>query len=137
MNHLSFCLLLLLSLIPLQVFSQEGDLKANDCWGGTEIILAGSSLAKDIFQRHNMNLRWANEISIVLDDGTFEFRGNEYGELDEMIDDIALLLQEQEYLSWDLAIGLDIETPVDYFYQIGCALETYSGEFGEIVLYTF
>lgn len=136
MNHLSFCLLLLL-LTPLQMFSQEGNLKANDCWGGTEIILANSEVAKKLFERHNMNLKWTNEISIVLDDETYEFRGEEYDDLDEMLDQIDLLFREQEYSSWGLSIGLAAEAPIKYLYWIGCALEDYSNEFGEIILYTF
>lgn len=137
MNHLSFCVLLSLLLTPVSSYAQEGNLQANDCWGGTGIILANSNVAKKLFSRHNMNLKWTNEISIVLDNGTYEFRGNEYSELDEMLDDIALVLREQEYLSWGLAIGLGLETPIDRFYEIGCALEDYSNDFDDIVLYTF
>lgn len=137
MNYLSICVCLTLLLTSLSIYPQEGDLPANDCWGGTEIILANSDVAKMLFERHNMNLKWTNEISIVLDDETYEFRGEEYDDLDEMIDQIDLLFREQEYSSWGLSIGLAAEVPIKYLYWIGCALEDYSSEFGEIILYTF
>ena len=127
----------MLLLTSLSIYPQEGDLQANDCWGETAINLANSEVAKKLFERHNMNLKWTNQISVVLDDGTYEFRGEEYDDLDEMIDQIDLLFREQEYSSWGLSIGLDAEAPINYLYRIGCALEDYSNEFGEIILYTF